>query len=92
MESTIGVAELDGRLVRAEPRSLGGEDGIAAELAKLTGESPGVTSAALRSVLLGGSQVLDPVTGRPVLAFNSTSSCPAVPVPTPLSNQRTIGS
>ncbi len=69
VESTIGVAELDGRLVRAEPRTLGAEDGIAAELAKLTGESPGVTSDALRSVLLGGSQVLDPVTGRPVLAF-----------------------
>ena len=69
VESTIGVAEVDGRLVRAEPRTLGGDEGIAAELAKATGASPEEAAGALRTALIAGSQVLDPATGRPLFAF-----------------------
>jgi very-short-patch-repair endonuclease len=69
VESTIGLAETDGRLVRAEPRTLGGEEGIAAELAKATGASPDEAAAALRAALIAGSRVLDPATGRPLFAF-----------------------
>ncbi|MDA8355005.1 MAG: DEAD/DEAH box helicase, partial [Actinomycetota bacterium] len=65
VESTIGVAEIDGRLVRAEPRTLGGDEGIAAELAKTTGTTPEAAAGALRTALIAGSQVLDPATGRP---------------------------
>ena len=69
IETTIGVVERDGVLVRAEPRTLGGTDGIASSLAKLTGVDPAQCSAALRSVLLSGARVLDPGSGRPVFAF-----------------------
>jgi very-short-patch-repair endonuclease len=69
VESTIGLAERNGQLVRAEPRTLGGEEGIAAQLAKETGTAPAETTAALRTALIGGSQVLEPTTGRPVFAF-----------------------
>jgi very-short-patch-repair endonuclease len=69
LESTIGVAEVGGRLVRAEPRTLGGPDGIAAELAAQTGLSHERATAALRDALLAGSRVQDPATGRPLFAF-----------------------
>ena len=69
VESTIGVAEIEGRLVRAEPRTLRGEEGIAVELAKSTGTTPDQAASALRTALIAGSQVLDPATGRPLFAF-----------------------
>lgn len=69
IESTIGVTEAEGRLVRAEPRTLLGEDGIAAELAKITGTSQEQAAQALRSALLSGSRVREPATGRPLFAF-----------------------
>ncbi|MHB1890869.1 MAG: DEAD/DEAH box helicase, partial [Acidimicrobiales bacterium] len=69
VESTIGLAEVDGRLVRAEPRTLGGAEGIAAELAKVTGATPAAATSALRNALIAGSQVEDPATGRPLFAF-----------------------
>jgi ATP-dependent helicase YprA (DUF1998 family)/very-short-patch-repair endonuclease len=69
LESTIGVAEVGGRLVRAEPRTLEGPDGIAAELAAQTGLPPERATAALRHALLAGSRVQDPATGRPLFAF-----------------------
>ena len=69
VESTIGVAEIDGRLVRAEPRTLGGDEGIAAELAQVTGTARAEAASALRTALIAGSQVLDPATGRPLFAF-----------------------
>ena len=40
VESTIGVAEREGRLVRAEPRTLSGDEGIAAELAQTNRNQP----------------------------------------------------
>ena len=69
LESTIGLAEREGRLVRAEPRTLGGDEGIAAELAKTVDVSTDQATAAIRTVLIGGSRVLDPVSRRPLLAF-----------------------
>ena len=69
IETTIGVAEQDGELVRAEPRTLGGREGIAATLAKLTGVDQAQSATALRSMLLSGARVLDPQSGRPVFAF-----------------------
>ena len=69
VESAIGVAEKEGRMVRADPRTIGGEEGLAAQLAGETGSSVEAATAALRSTLLAGSQVLDPITERPVFAF-----------------------
>lgn len=69
VETTIGLDERDGRLVRAEPRTLSGDDGIAAELARFTGEPVDRCSLALRAILLAGSTVLDPESRRPVFAF-----------------------
>ncbi|MDZ4827628.1 MAG: helicase-related protein, partial [Actinomycetota bacterium] len=64
-----GLDEREGRLVRAEPRTLGGEEGIAAQLAKVTGVDVATATSALRSVLLSGARVVDPQTQRPVFAF-----------------------
>ena len=69
IESTIGLAEREGRLVRADPRTLGGDDGIAAELAKTVDVDVDRATAAIRKALIGGSRVLDPVSRRPVFAF-----------------------
>jgi hypothetical protein len=69
VESTIGVAEIDGRLVRAEPRTLGGDEGIAAEMAKTIGTTPEAAAGALRTALIAGNRVLNPATGRPLFAF-----------------------
>jgi very-short-patch-repair endonuclease len=69
VESTIGIAERDGRLVRADPRTLGAADGLAAQLAGECGLSVEMVTIALRSILLAGSRVLDPTTGRTVFAF-----------------------
>jgi hypothetical protein len=69
VESTVGLAEVGGRLVRAEPRTLRGDDGIAAELAKFTSTSQEDAAEALRAILIAGSRVLEPSTGRPIFAF-----------------------
>ncbi|GIU86699.1 MAG: RNA helicase [Acidimicrobiia bacterium] len=69
VESTIGLAERDGRLVRAEPRRLSGDDGVASELARLTDHAVEQCAQALRAILLAGSTVVDPTSRRPVFAF-----------------------
>jgi len=69
LESTIGLAHREGRLVRAEPKTLGGLDGIAAELAKTVELDREKATAAIKTALISGSRVLDPVSGRPVFAF-----------------------
>lgn len=68
-EETIGLTEREGRLVRSDPRTLGSNDGIAAELARLTGVAPDQCVSALRSTLMSGSRVIDPTPSRPVFAF-----------------------
>lgn len=69
IESTIGLAEREGQLVRAEPRTLGSDDGMAVELAKTVGVDTEHAATAIKTALISGSRVLDPVSGRPVFAF-----------------------
>lgn len=71
IESTFGVTEEPGtgRLVRAVPRRLGGDEGAGAELAALTGVATDICEKALRSALMVGSELRDPATGRPLFAF-----------------------
>ena len=69
IESTIGITKSDGRLVRSEPKRLGSQDGIGAELAQITGLSQEKTVGALRNALLAGSKATDPITGRTLFAF-----------------------
>jgi hypothetical protein len=57
------------QLVRRPPRRLTGRDGAAGELATLTGLDEAGCAAAIQRQLLGGSRVIDPVTGRPAFAF-----------------------
>jgi superfamily II DNA/RNA helicase len=69
LEQTIGLTTKDGELVRAEPRQIGGEGGIAQELAQETLVPLDEAVEAIRSTLLSGSTVIDPSTNRPVFAF-----------------------
>ncbi|MCC6457080.1 MAG: DEAD/DEAH box helicase [Caldilineaceae bacterium] len=71
IESTFGLAaELEsGRLRRAQPTGIGGEEGAAARLTALTGVAPEHCAAALQAGLLAGYQVVHPETGFPVFAF-----------------------
>lgn len=69
IESRIGLTEREGRLVRAEPRTLRGPDGLARDLKTITAASDGDCIAALHATLLAGARITDPVTGRPVFAF-----------------------
>jgi superfamily II DNA/RNA helicase/very-short-patch-repair endonuclease len=71
LESTFGVVpeNADGRLVRQKPRSIGGENGAAHELAELLGASRDDCEAAIRRWLLVGFQCTNPATGMPTFAF-----------------------
>ena len=69
VEDVVGLTQKEGRLVRAEPRTLGGSEGVGAELAEITGFDVAKCITAIQSILLSGSTVIDPATGRPVFAF-----------------------
>lgn len=71
IESTFGLAvePESGRLRRAQPISIGGEEGAAAKLAELTGVPLQECAAALQAQLLAGYQALHPETKFPVFAF-----------------------
>jgi ATP-dependent helicase YprA (DUF1998 family)/very-short-patch-repair endonuclease len=71
IESTFGVRPADDekRLIRSRPRRIGGEDGAAVELSKLTGATPEVCVAAIQETLLAGYRVQNPETGFPIFAF-----------------------
>jgi ATP-dependent helicase YprA (DUF1998 family)/predicted nuclease of restriction endonuclease-like (RecB) superfamily len=70
IESTLGVREEErsGRLLRCTPRSLSGDDGVAALLEQLTGVDGGVCEAKLREVLLSAYLCRD-ANGHPLFAF-----------------------
>ncbi|MCA9671385.1 MAG: DEAD/DEAH box helicase [Myxococcales bacterium] len=70
IEGTLGLqAEPEsGRLTRCRPRSLTGEGGAGAELAKLTGLSPDRCERIVREALLAGYRCKD-AHGWPVFAF-----------------------
>ncbi len=74
IEAKLGVTEDDttGELVRAEPRRLTGEHGLAGELAELTRGSEADAAAGLRQLLLAGFEKPDPDpagTRAPAFAF-----------------------
>jgi ATP-dependent helicase YprA (DUF1998 family) len=71
VESAFGLTEESGsgRLVRATPRPITGEEGAAAELAKLVGSDSEGAIAAIRKSLLAGFRCAKPETGFPVFAF-----------------------
>jgi hypothetical protein len=71
IESSFGVTTeaITGRLVRAQPRTISGPDGGAAELAALADVSEERCRAAIQEQLLAGYRVRQPDTGFPVFAF-----------------------
>lgn len=71
IESTFGITSEDptGRLIRAEPRTLAGPTGAAADLAKLTGVTQDRCVRRIQEQLLAGYSIKQPDTGFPVFAF-----------------------
>ncbi|MEZ5144530.1 MAG: DEAD/DEAH box helicase, partial [Acidimicrobiales bacterium] len=69
IETTLGVTERDGRLVRVTPQPIGGSGGAASRLAAATGLDAEDAARAIRRQLLAGYQVTNPDTGFPAFAF-----------------------
>lgn len=71
IETTFGLDEEEesGRLKRAVPLSITGNNGAAKRLSILSGVDEGSCVAAIQSGLLAGYKVEDPQTGFPVFAF-----------------------
>ncbi len=68
IESTFGLVEEDGRLIRALPRTIEGEAGAAKELSDATGQPRDACELAVRTQLLGGYQANND-RGFPAFAF-----------------------
>ncbi len=71
IESTFGLKEEDGRLLRSTPKSISSEkEGAAAELSRITGTSVERCIAAIQEALLAGYECEPhPETGAPPFAF-----------------------
>src|SRR5947209_7634117 len=70
IESTFGVTEREGRLVRTTPKSISGERGAATELSNVTGEPLEHCVEAIQQALLAGYECEPhPETGLPPFAF-----------------------
>lgn len=69
IESTIGLEEEDGRLVRQMPRAITGDEGVAKDLAALTGVSEERAVDAITRQLLEGYTAKNPATGFPAFNF-----------------------
>lgn len=71
VETVFGIEteQGTGRLVRATPQRLSGDDGAAKTLAELTGLDRSLCERALKGALLAGSEARDAATGRPLFAF-----------------------
>ncbi len=70
IESTFGVTEPDGRLVRTKPKSISGDKGAAQALSRTTGEPVEQCIQAIQNALLAGYACEPhPETGRPPFAF-----------------------
>jgi hypothetical protein len=71
IESTFGISwePTTGRLVRAEPRTIGGPSGGAADLARLVGVDESRCTECIQEQLLAGYAIKQPDTGFPVFAF-----------------------
>lgn len=68
IEDTFGIIEKEGRLVRAQPRTLAQ---ASLELANLTGADVGDCAAAIRATLMAGAgeDAIDPSSGKRLFAF-----------------------
>ena len=68
IEDTFGITEKEGRLVRAQPRTL---EQASSELADLTGADPEDCATAIRATLMAGAgeDAVDPTTGKRLFAF-----------------------
>jgi ATP-dependent helicase YprA (DUF1998 family) len=70
IESTFGLREVDGRLVRQLPQSIEGKSGVARELSNLTGIDDEICAAVIQRWLLAGYQCApNPDTGQAAFAF-----------------------
>ena len=69
IETEFGIGQEEGRLVRAIPRALEGDEGAAARLSALTDIDQESCENALRSYLLAGHEIRNPTTAMPVFAF-----------------------
>ncbi|MCC7019663.1 MAG: DEAD/DEAH box helicase [Ardenticatenales bacterium] len=71
IEDTFGLKRSpdDGRLYRAEPMSLAGNDGAAARLARRTGADEDRCGQLIAATLAAGHRVKQPSTGMPAFAF-----------------------
>lgn len=71
VEGTLGLTEEPGtdRLIRARPRSIGGDQGAASVLAELTGVDTDRCASAIRDTLFAGFRVTVPGSAFPVFAF-----------------------
>ena len=69
IETTFGLTWREGRLVRQEPISLGGNRGAAARLSQLTGLDQDFCTSVLQDALLSGYNCQIPNLERPALAF-----------------------
>ena len=68
IEDTFGITEKEGRLVRAQPRTL---EQASRELAEQTGVDPSTCADAIRATLMAGAgeDAVDPATGKRLFAF-----------------------
>jgi ATP-dependent helicase YprA (DUF1998 family) len=69
IESTFGLVDEEGRLARATPLAIEGENGGAARLAELTTLRVDACREAIRSQLLAGYEAISPTTKFPAFAF-----------------------
>ena len=69
IESTFGIEEREGRLVRVAPIPIGGPDGAAAKLQGLTGAEASRCAEAIQRQLLAGYAARHPETDFPAFAF-----------------------
>src|SRR5947209_1807286 len=71
IETVVGIQQEPGtgRLIRAKPRNLSGDEGVAADLKNLTGIDVSRCEEALQQWLLAGYACQNPETGFPTFAF-----------------------
>lgn len=71
IESTLGINTdlISSRLIRAKPKSICGEDGVAKQLSILTGLSESQCAIAVMDILISGYNIINPETGMPSFAF-----------------------
>lgn len=69
IESTVGVSEVGGRLVRQPPRPIHGTWGIGGVLADIAGIDEAEAGSQIQAQLMAGYKITNPVTGFRTFAF-----------------------